>query len=114
MVVLRVRSVEGRKDPIRQNRQLQTFPVTSEQVVTDGASNPGNRYAAKVIDRYLVVPASYVIIRSGDKVLLQLRRGTGYMDGYWATAAAGHVEPGESIVDAARREALEELDIEIA
>ena len=45
--------------------------------------------------RFQVVPASYVIFRRDDHVLLQLRQGTGYMDGYWATAAAGHVEAGE-------------------
>jgi 8-oxo-dGTP diphosphatase len=45
------------------------------------------------------------------EVLLQLRRNTGWMDGYWAAAAAGHVEKGETAYDAARREAVEELDV---
>jgi 8-oxo-dGTP diphosphatase len=45
------------------------------------------------------------------EVLLQLRRNTGFMDGYWAAAAAGHVEKGETAYDAARREAVEELDV---
>ncbi len=44
-------------------------------------------------------------------MLLQLRAGTGYLDGYWATAAAGHVEDGESAFAAARREAAEELGV---
>ena len=44
-------------------------------------------------------------------MLLQLRRNTGYMDDHWAAAAAGHVEQGETAYDAARREALEELDV---
>ena len=35
------------------------------------------------------------------------------MDGHWATAAAGHVETGESSAEAARREAREELGVEI-
>ena len=47
----------------------------------------------------------------GREVLLQLRRGTGYMDEYWAAAAAGHVEEGESVHAAGRREALEELGL---
>ena len=69
--------------------------------------------------RFRVVPASYVLLRrTGDggrpEVLLQLRRGTGYRDGYWAAAAAGHVEAGESAVQAAGREALEELGVTIA
>jgi 8-oxo-dGTP diphosphatase len=45
------------------------------------------------------------------EVLLQLRRGTGYMDGHWAAAAAGHVERGETAYDAAHREAAEEIDV---
>ncbi|KAD3633036.1 NUDIX domain-containing protein [Arthrobacter yangruifuii] len=65
-------------------------------------------------DRFSVVPASYLLFRRGGSVLLQLRQGTGYRDGYWATAAAGHVEAGESAVQAAVREAREELGIEVA
>ncbi|MFT4110121.1 NUDIX domain-containing protein [Propionicimonas sp.] len=65
--------------------------------------------------RFQVIPAAYVLfVRRRDgvsEILLQLRSGTGYMDGYWATAAAGHVEPGESVVDAAVREAAEELGV---
>jgi 8-oxo-dGTP diphosphatase len=68
-----------------------------------------------VTDRFVLVPASYVyLLREGDagtEVLLQLRRGTPYMDGHWAAAAAGHVERGETAYDAARREALEELGV---
>ena len=64
----------------------------------------------------MVVPAAYVFLLRGDgddrEVLLQLRQGTGFMDGHWAAAAAGHVERGETAYDAARREALEELDID--
>ncbi|HVL86284.1 MAG TPA: NUDIX domain-containing protein [Pseudonocardia sp.] len=64
-------------------------------------------------DRYRVVPAAYVLLRRGDEVLLQLRRNTGYRDGHWATAAAGHVELGEPVHRAACREAAEELGIVI-
>jgi 8-oxo-dGTP pyrophosphatase MutT (NUDIX family) len=68
-----------------------------------------------LVDRFVVVPAAYVfLLREHDlehEVLLQLRQNTGYMDGHWAAAAAGHVEKGETAPDAARREAAEELDI---
>ncbi|WP_462417985.1 dihydrofolate reductase [Kytococcus sp. Marseille-QA3725] len=68
--------------------------------------------------RFQVVPSSYVVMlrdgASGPEVLLQLRRGTGYMDGWWACGAAGHVEAGESMLQTAAREAREELGIEIA
>lgn len=49
-----------------------------------------------VVPNRFLVPAAYVILRRDEHVLLQLRMNTGYMDGYWATAAAGHVEAGES------------------
>ena len=74
-----------------------------------------------MVDRFRVVPASYVfLLRAGagagtgspDEVLLQLRRNTGYMDGHWAAAAAGHVERGETAYDAARREAREEIAVD--
>jgi 8-oxo-dGTP diphosphatase len=69
--------------------------------------------------RFTVVPAAYVVfLRDGDRVegggrevLLQLRSGTGFMDDHWACAAAGHVEKGESVHEAARREALEEVGV---
>ncbi|WP_344771839.1 NUDIX hydrolase [Nocardioides panacisoli] len=67
-------------------------------------------------ERFVVVPAAYVFfLRDGEhgtEVLLQLRRGTGYMDEHWAAAAAGHVERGETAEVAARREAHEEVAVE--
>jgi 8-oxo-dGTP diphosphatase len=67
--------------------------------------------------RFQVVPAAYVFLRrdvdGAGQVLLQLREGTGYMDGHWAAAAAGHVEAGESALEAAVREAAEELGITV-
>ncbi len=68
--------------------------------------------------RFVVVPSVYLfLVREGEQgpeVLLQMRRGTPYMDGWWACGAAGHVEHGESAIAAAVREAHEELGIEIA
>jgi 8-oxo-dGTP diphosphatase len=72
-----------------------------------------------VTERFRVVPAAYVFLLragtppGGDEVLLQLRQNTGYMDGHWAAAAAGHVERGETAYDAARREAREEIGVEV-
>jgi 8-oxo-dGTP pyrophosphatase MutT (NUDIX family) len=64
-----------------------------------------------------VVPAAYVLllreVEGQVQLLLQLRRNTGYYDDYWATAAAGHVEAGESVLEAALREAAEELGVVI-
>jgi len=67
------------------------------------------------LDRFVVVPAAYVFLLrdgvGGPEVLLQLRQGTGYMDDHWAAAAAGHVERGETAIDAAHREAAEEIAV---
>ncbi len=49
-----------------------------------------------------------------DEALLQLRQGTGYLDGHWAVGAAGHVEADESVFVAAVRESAEELGITLA
>jgi 8-oxo-dGTP diphosphatase len=68
---------------------------------------------------FWIVPAAYVyLLRSSgtgvDEVLLQLRHGTGYRDGFWAAGAAGHVEQGESVFAAACREVAEELGVVVA
>ncbi len=67
--------------------------------------------------RFSVVPSAYLIMTretdDGLEVLLQLRQGTSYMDGWWACGAAGHVERGESALAAAVREAREELGVEV-
>ncbi|HEY3001403.1 MAG TPA: NUDIX domain-containing protein [Kribbellaceae bacterium] len=65
------------------------------------------------MERYRVVPASYVVLRRGEQVLMLLRSGTGFMDGYWAVPA-GHVEDGESALEAALREAREEVGVTVA
>lgn len=62
--------------------------------------------------RTLLVAAAYVVLRRDDEVLLLRRAGTGYRDGWWATLA-GHVDPGESVHEAACREADEEAGIRI-
>lgn len=66
------------------------------------------------VTRFRVVPAAYVLLRRGDEVLLQLRSNTGYMDDHWAMSAAGHVEHGESVHEAAVREIREELGLVIS
>src|SRR4051812_1829127 len=63
--------------------------------------------------RTMLVAAAYVVLRRENTVLLHLRRGTGYRDDHWAVLA-GHVDPGESVHEAAVREAAEEAGITVA
>ncbi len=63
--------------------------------------------------RTRLVAAAYLALRRGDEVLLHLRAGTGYRDGYWAMLA-GHVDAGESVLDAAVREAAEEAGVVVS
>lgn len=60
---------------------------------------------------FALIPASYVYLLRDDEVLLQCRANTGYMDGHWVAGASGHVELGETAVEAAVREAAEELGV---
>ena len=85
--------------------------MSSPATADDGYSE---QYAA-AHGRFVVIPAAYVFLlrdaADRTEVLLQLRRGTGYMDDHWAAAAAGHVERGETAYAAARREAQEEVGV---
>ncbi|MBO0607722.1 NUDIX domain-containing protein [Myceligenerans salitolerans] len=111
-------------------------PVAGNERVAD-AVVPNDRYDEDDHPRFALVPAAYVLLRrqaprdpwtggtgrrglppgpgapGSDEVLLQLRQNTGYRDGFWACAAAGHVEEGESVVEAAVREAAEELGVTV-
>lgn len=82
---------------------------------TGDAGRPATAYP-DVAPTHQLVPASYVALtrpgHSGREVLLLRRSNTGFMDGYWALVA-GHVEPGESAVSAAVREAREEVGIAV-
>lgn len=61
---------------------------------------------------YTVVIASYIIFKQDDKVLLARRCNTGYRDGEYILPA-GHVEEAEFAMEAAIREAQEEVGVEI-
>lgn len=63
-------------------------------------------------ERNRAVPASYLVLKKNDKVLLARRFNTGYYDGYYSLPA-GHVEAGELPLNALVREIQEEIGIEI-
>lgn len=61
-------------------------------------------------ERFAIRFAVYLIPRRGNQVLLSLREGTGWKDGWWSLVA-GHVEAGEAAERALAREAAEEAAI---
>lgn len=63
-------------------------------------------------DRHKVIPASYLVLRDQDKVLLLRRFNTGYEDGKYGLPA-GHVEAGETFTEALIREISEEVNLAI-
>jgi 8-oxo-dGTP pyrophosphatase MutT (NUDIX family) len=57
--------------------------------------------------------AVHVLLLRGDEVLLVRRCNTGFEDGK-LSVVAGHVEPGETVTQAAVREAYEEVGIAVS
>ncbi len=55
---------------------------------------------------------AYLVLKQENKILLLLRKNTGYCDGMWSFVA-GHVEDGESATEGMCREAYEEIGIQI-
>lgn len=63
-------------------------------------------------ERFKMPVAAYLVIKNGNNLLLSLREGTGYMDGYYGLVS-GHVEEGEPAKYACIREAMEEASIQL-
>jgi 8-oxo-dGTP diphosphatase len=53
-----------------------------------------------------------LMYRRGGEVLLARRHNTGYADGLW-NLPSGKLEEGEDVVSAIRREAREEIDVDL-
>lgn len=54
----------------------------------------------------------HVMIRDGDRILLQLRSAQArYLPLHWSTSAGWHVQSGESYEEAAQRETIEETGL---
>jgi len=62
------------------------------------------------MNRYPQILSVHLFLLEGDKILLQLRKNTGYRDGCWSVIA-GHVEAKEPAKRAMVREAKEEAGI---
>ena len=63
--------------------------------------------------RNKAVPAVYILLEQGGKVLLGRRCNTGYQDGNYQVPA-GHVEEGELPTEAIIRETKEEVNVDLA
>lgn len=64
-------------------------------------------------ERFKIIPAVYVLLEKDGKVLFMRRYNTGYRDGQY-TLPSGHLDGGETLLDAAIRETKEELDIDLS
>ncbi len=60
--------------------------------------------------RHHAIPAAYVLVRTGPRILLSRRFNTGYMDGLYQLPS-GHVDPGEMPSETAVRELKEEVGL---
>jgi 8-oxo-dGTP diphosphatase len=63
-------------------------------------------------ERHKLIPASYLVLKKENKILMLRRFNTGYKDGFYSFPA-GHVEEGESFEECLIREAKEEIGVEI-
>lgn len=63
-------------------------------------------------DRNKAIPAVYLFFEKDGKFLIARRCNTGYQDGNY-NVPSGHVEAGETILEAAVREAKEEVGVDI-
>lgn len=63
-------------------------------------------------ERFKLIPAVYLILRKGSKVLLLQRANSGYQDGNYSLIS-GHLDGDELAKDALIREAAEEAGITI-
>lgn len=63
-------------------------------------------------ERFKMIASVYVLFERDGKILMSRRSNTGYEDGNYGLVA-GHVEDGESLTQAAIREAKEEAGVDI-
>jgi len=63
-------------------------------------------------ERHKITPASYILLKKGNEILMHKRQNSGYMDGYYSFVA-GHIEACEGSAECIIREAEEEAGIKM-
>ena len=63
-------------------------------------------------DRFTYIGSSYLFLIEDNKILLQRRFQTGFMDGFYGVPA-GHLDGNETAREGCAREIKEEIDIDI-
>mgnify|MGYP001001313288 CR=1 FL=1 len=64
-------------------------------------------------ERHKIVPAVYLFLLDGEKILLLRRSDSNLYKPGWYSLPAGHVDGNESATDAIIREAKEEANIDL-
>lgn len=80
-----------------------------EASLSKGNENPKMWYSI-FMARHTMIPSVYILFLRDNTIVLLRRRNTGYEDGKYSLPA-GHVEDGESLKEAACREAFEEVRV---
>ncbi|TMR89003.1 NUDIX domain-containing protein [Nonomuraea basaltis] len=99
-------------DPDRLRAELIQVAAVAAKWAQALDRRPGAPAAPPRPSRFRAIVDVHVILIRGDQLLLARRSGTGYGDGLWHLPS-GHLEAGESVTEAAVREAAEELGVTI-
>lgn len=63
-------------------------------------------------ERLTIHAAVFVVLEQNDRIFMLRRKNTGWADGMW-TLPSGHIDPGQTAIEAIQVEAREEAKVEI-
>ena len=104
---------EVRLSPEHQNYRWVSAEEMEIMPIMIGGKEAYARYRALAAKKRIGASVNaYLILKQEGKILLHLRKNTGYCDGMWSLIA-GHIEDGESAIEGMIREAHEEIGVQI-